>query len=306
MVFTGPDKVQHFFWKDMDLDHPGHDPALSPAFAGNILDLWKKQDAILGEMLDALPPDATVLMLSDHGFEAIYRQVNLANWVGTTDLPEWLQDHAIPPLLITNGILHYILEGQLAGASDREEFLDRFIARCRELRDPATGLVPFENLFRREEIYSGRMLEKAPDLVFQEVPRYFVTRGAPDSLDLPIFQDVWTTSFSAHHRPEGILAVVGPSICRPAAGDLRTRLAGGGDFREAKILDVAPTLLALMNQIIPDLMDGRVLEEAVCPEFLAAHPPRTEPVEGFLLDRLPPSKLSPEEREKMKALPYIN
>jgi predicted AlkP superfamily phosphohydrolase/phosphomutase len=306
LVFTGPDKVQHFFWKYMDPDHPNHDPALANRLGGNILELWKKQDAILGEVLAALPENATVMMLSDHGFDGIYRQVNLANWLATTELPKWLQSHAIPPLNITNGILHYILEGQLTGGSDREAFVDKFIDLCGRLEDPETGQKPIENMFRREEIYSGRMEVKAPDIVFQETPKYFVTRGVVDSLDLPTFQDVWTTSFSAHHRPEGILAVRSPMVVRSSEGSLRERLAGGGDYDKANIMDVAPTLLALMQESIPEAMDGRVLEEVLDPAFLAGHPIVIEKIEGFLLDRLPPSELSPEDRERYKAIPYIN
>lgn len=305
MVFTGPDKVQHFFWKFMDPQHPSYDPAAARQYGDHILDLWKKQDAVLGELLAALPEDATVMMLSDHGFEGIYRQVNMANWLPGTPLPSWLDELAIPPLSVTNGILHYEIEGRLAGSSDREEFLDRFIGLCGTLHDPQTGQTPFESVFRREDIYEGRMLEKAPDVIIQETPHYFVTRGVPDSAGVPVFQDVWTTSFSAHHRPEGILAIKGPHTCGVKPGSLRERLGAGGDFAQAHIMDVAPTLLALMNQPIPDDMDGRVLEEVVCAEFLSAYPPRIEPVEGFLLDRAPPSNLSDADREKMKALPYI-
>lgn len=306
LVFTGTDKVQHFFWKDMDPNHPRHTAVDAARYGNNILNLWKRQDAILGKMLAEIPPDATVLLLSDHGFDAIYRQVNMANWLMKTDLPEWLQHHAIPPMLITNGLLHYILKGQLVGSSDREAFLDKLIGMCRNLKDPATGKCPFESLFRREDIYTGRMVEKAPDLVFQEIPKYYVTRGDPDSTDLPVFQDIWSTSFSAHHRPQGILAIRSPAVGGIKGGDLAQRLAAGGDFKDAQILDVTPTLLELMGQVIPKEMDGRVLKEVIRPDFLAKHPPRIEEVEGFLLDRLPPSTLTPEERERMKALPYIN
>jgi predicted AlkP superfamily phosphohydrolase/phosphomutase len=305
LVFTATDKVQHFFWEDMDPNHPRHDPERAKTFGNAILDLWKKQDAIMGELLAALPPDATVLLMSDHGFDAIYRQVNMETWIGKTDVPAWLKTHSIPPTMITNGIVHYILSGPLAGGADREEFIDTFVALAKELKDPDTGACPFESVFRREDIYSGRMLEKAPDIVIQEIPKYFVTKGPPDSAGVPVFQDLWSTGFSAHHRPHGVLAVRGPDIRTSTSGSLRERLAGGGDFQDANILDVAPTLLALMQQTVPDAMDGRVLTETITPEFLAAHPVDIREVEGFLLDRLPPSELSPEDLEKFRALPYL-
>jgi predicted AlkP superfamily phosphohydrolase/phosphomutase len=274
-------------------------------YGNAILDLWKKQDAILGRMLALIPEDATVMMMSDHGFDAIYRQVNMANWVAQTEVPDLLKTMAVPPLNITNGILHYSLQSQLAGGSDREAFLDRFIQMCKDLEDPETGVHPFQYIFRREDIYKGRMLEKAPDLVFHEHAKYFVTRGKPDSTDMPIFQNVWTTSFSATHRPEGIFALKGPGVKKNTSGTLRERLAAGGDFQHANIIDVAPTMLAMMDQPVPDAMDGRVLTEGLTGDFLAAHPVKVEEVPGFLLDRPEPSDMSDEERQQLKSIPYI-
>jgi hypothetical protein len=60
-----------------------------------------------------------------------------------------------------------------------------------------------------------------------------------------------------------------------------------------------------MQEVIPQAMDGRVLEEVISAEFAIEHPFLVQEVEGFLLDRPPPSTLTPEERERMKALPYI-
>jgi predicted AlkP superfamily phosphohydrolase/phosphomutase len=306
LVFTGTDKVQHMFWEDMDPDHPRHDPEQAGTFGNTILDLWKKQDAILGDLLAALPPDATVLLMSDHGFDGIYRQVNMETWIRKTDLPDWLHTHSIPPSLITNGIVHYILSGPLAGSADREAFIDKFVAMAKDLKDPESGLCPFESVFRREDIYSGRMLEKAPDIVIQEIPKYYATKGPPpDSMTVPIFQDLWSPGFSAHHRPHGIVAMKGPSVRKATSGSIRERLGDGGDFNDANIMDVTPTLLALMEQPVPDAMDGRVLTEAITPGFLAAHPVAIQEVEGFLLDRLPPTEISPEDLEKYKALPYL-
>ncbi|HET9233873.1 MAG TPA: alkaline phosphatase family protein, partial [Candidatus Eisenbacteria bacterium] len=304
-VFTDPDRVQHFFWKDMDPHHPRHTAEGAKLFGKAIHDIWVRDDQILGELLDALPEDATVMLLSDHGMDAIYRQVNLANWLPRTEMPQWLRTDAIPKLLITNGLVHHWVTGRVPGAADREVFLDKFIALCQGLVDPATGVHPFESLFRREDIYAGRLVEKAPDLVFQESPKYYVTKGNPDSTAFPDIQDLWSTSFSGHHRPEGILALRSPAVQVSTQGTLRDRLAGGGDFKRAHIVDVAPTLLALMAEMVPEDMDGRVLEEVITPDFLSQHPVRVGPVEGFLLDALPPSKLTPEEREKLKALPYL-
>jgi predicted AlkP superfamily phosphohydrolase/phosphomutase len=215
--------------------------------------------------------------MSDHGFDAIYRQVNMANWLPRLDLPG-VAHHARHSVHDDHQrSLHYTLDGTLSGSSDREAFIDKF-QDVQGAEGSQTGLCPFEHVYRREDIYNGRMMEKAPDVIFDETAKYYVTRGVPDSVGVPVFQDVWTTSFSAYHRPEGIIAVRGPQVKHSGGGSLRERLARGGDFQNAKILDVMPTLLALMRQPIPDDVDGRVLTEAIDPGFLAEHPPRVEPV----------------------------
>ncbi len=305
LTFTCTDKIQHFFWRHMDPNHPLHHVANLEKHSDAILELWRKQDEILGRMLALIPENATVMMMSDHGFDAIYRQVNMANWISHTEVPQLMKTMAVPKLYITNGILHYELQGELPGGSDREAFLDRFIQICKDLKDPKTGVHPFEYIFRREDVFSGRMVEKAPDVVFFEAPKYYVTMGRPDSTDLPFVQDVWSTSFSANHRPEGIFAMRGPGVKPRTSGSMRDRLAAGGDFDHANIIDVAPTMLALMSQPIPDDMDGRFLKEGFTKDFLAAHPARIEEVPGFLLDRPEPSKLTDEERQQLKAIPYI-
>jgi hypothetical protein len=50
-------------------------------------------------------------------------------------------------------------------------------------------------------------------------------------------------------------------------------------FEGARIIDVAPTVLYLMGETIPDDMDGRVLVEALDEEFVAANPIEYEAVE---------------------------
>ena len=256
-------------------------------------------------MLALIPEDATVMMMSDHGFDAIYRQVNMANWVARTEVPELLQTMAVPPLNVTNGILHYSLQSQLAGGSDREAFLDRFIQMCKDLEDPETGVHPFQYIFRREDIYHGRMLEKAPDLVFHEHDKYFVTRGKPDSTDMPIFQDVWTTSFSAHPPARGHLCPEGAGGEEERLGDAARALGRGRRF-PARQHHRRGAHHARDDGSARAGRHGRAgAHRRAHGGLLAAHPVTVEEVPGFLLDRPEPSTLSDEEREQLKSIPYI-
>jgi arylsulfatase A-like enzyme len=65
---------------------------------------------------------------------------------------------------------------------------------------------------------------------------------------------------SGVHHPDGIAIFCGPGV-RP-----------GGRVAQASVLDVTPTVLALLGMPVGRDMDGRVLTEAITPEFLAATP----------------------------------
>jgi hypothetical protein len=46
----------------------------------------------------------------------------------------------------------------------------------------------------------------------------------------------------------------------------------------ARIIDLAPTILYLMDAAVPADMDGRVLEEVISPKYFQQNPPRyTQP-----------------------------
>jgi arylsulfatase A-like enzyme len=54
----------------------------------------------------------------------------------------------------------------------------------------------------------------------------------------------------------------------------------GVSLSGAGLADIAPTILHLMGQSVPDYMDGRVLEEAIEDEFMASHRPVRQRVDG--------------------------
>jgi predicted AlkP superfamily phosphohydrolase/phosphomutase len=141
-----------------------------------------------------------------------------------------------------------------------EEFL-------KGLKDPQTGKPAIRNVYRARDLYEGRTLAKAPDLILSWWEDHFLlersTPGGPAELDVersktPIRGGV---EFAGSHRPDGVFALAG--------GPVRKGFA----FDGARIIDVAPTLLYLMGLPVPSSMDGRVLVEALDPDFVAARPP---------------------------------
>ena len=141
---------------------------------------------------------------------------------------------------------------------------DKIAQKLLSLRDPETGQPAIRAVYRREELYNGPYVDQAPDLivywgdgykrdervgekhpgVFQRKPKLI------PSLNYVI---------NGSHRLHGVLFLYGASFKQ-------------GSVEGAKIMDLTPTMLYLLGVPVPDDMDGRVLTEALDPQWLTRHP----------------------------------
>jgi predicted AlkP superfamily phosphohydrolase/phosphomutase len=138
-----------------------------------------------------------------------------------------------------------------------EDVIQQLLTRLPRITDPATGNPVLRGIYRREDLYSGPHLEKAPPVVFELTPGYMVDNKVSVG---SMFDDVLPSAGTGTHHPDGFFALFGESI-EPCAEPL-----------SAHITDIAPTILYLMREAIPASMDGRMLEEALKPDVLAALP----------------------------------
>jgi predicted AlkP superfamily phosphohydrolase/phosphomutase len=72
--FIALDIMMHALWRFMDQTHPRHE---SSPYQHAIRDAYQLVDEYIGKMLDMLPDDANVLVMSDHGFGPLHNMVNL-------------------------------------------------------------------------------------------------------------------------------------------------------------------------------------------------------------------------------------
>jgi predicted AlkP superfamily phosphohydrolase/phosphomutase len=71
VYFRSPDIVSHNHWKGFDPERfPGADPGQIEASRGEVPRIYEAVDREIGRIVEAAPPDANVLVLSDHGFHA--------------------------------------------------------------------------------------------------------------------------------------------------------------------------------------------------------------------------------------------
>ena len=67
------DRLHHIFWKYFDRD-------LAP-FAAAFRQFYRRIDELIGQIVKDLPEDMALLMLSDHGFTRLQREVYLNRWL---------------------------------------------------------------------------------------------------------------------------------------------------------------------------------------------------------------------------------
>jgi predicted AlkP superfamily phosphohydrolase/phosphomutase len=151
--------------------------------------------------------------------------------------------------------------------------------------DPRTGVRPIARMLRREEVFSGRYLETAPDIVLEAAPLYSLTHASS------VVEDAdW---LSGDHRVEGVVAAAGPRV-RPDAFE-----------RPAHLVDLAPTILAALGVPASVKHDGRVLTELVGEEASAAIAAAVAADVGVKADSGLDAEEAREVEEHLRGLGYL-
>lgn len=309
--FLATDIGQHALWKHQDPDHPAHDPALAARFGGAIRDIYARLDSVVGQMM-ALVPDATVIVMSDHGFGPLHRIVNLnmlfleAGLLALKQTPwvrlrGWAFRRGLTPAAVWKIIERVGLQNAVWRVSKkaRNEVVNRFLGfedvdwsrtlaysmghvgqvyinlKGREpqgvvepadyvsVRERVIGVIEHlgdrqdapvhvDRVIPRERAASGPYLDRAPDL--------HVVMDGYRTIAFPLFAAdgrVVTRQIrgdSGCHRLHGVFIACGPGVAH-------------GEISGARIIDLAPTILHLMNVPVPDDMDGRMLAEALATQL---------------------------------------
>ncbi len=150
------------------------------------------------------------------------------------------------------GEVHINLRGRepqgIVSAEEYDRVRDDVIDRLRQLKLP-DGAPLIEHLWKKEEIYSGAHLAEAPDILF--LPRNLETIAFGDFEFGSNKVIERSYGVSSSHRMNGIFVASGAGV------------KNAGEFHDARLIDLAPTILHLMGLPVPRDMDGRVLSEAL-------------------------------------------
>jgi len=80
-VFMELDTIQHKFWKYMDKTYPGYNKEKADKFGTTIYDFYKKLDDVLGEFIEKIGNDITLIIVGDHGSGPALKTFYINNWL---------------------------------------------------------------------------------------------------------------------------------------------------------------------------------------------------------------------------------
>ena len=237
------DRINHFMWRF--LEEPETE---NGAF---FLDFYRRLDDLIGVIAGRLGSTAELIILSDHGFCATRREVQVNRWLeekgylsydgapeGFTSLATESRAFSLVP-----GRIHILREGAwdkgTVSEGAYEAVREGIIADLKGWRDPETGEQIPQHVFRREEIFHGPFVERAPDILVHPRNGYDLKAALGSGA-------LFTSSplQGMHTRDDALLVVRGralPSSARP------------------NILDVMPTVLGLLGVESPGDLDGKML-----------------------------------------------
>ena len=277
-VFLATDHVSHMFYRLIDPQHPRYDPVLAAKYGDAILKTYERMDHIVGEVVAAMKPGSTLLIVSDHGFHTWRKGFNTNTWLvqngymalknpgaenKTYNLENLFGQGSFFPNVDWSHTKAYALGlGQIylnirgrekLGILDRGPETDKLLEEIRQkllaVRDPDTQHPVIQSVHLGTEIFHGPHMPDAPDLQLDFYDGYRTS---------------WQTSLGA--IPSGIVVANmkkwSGDHCASDPRDTQgiffsNRVVSTTD---PSIQDIAPTVLKILAVATPGKLDGRALE----------------------------------------------
>jgi predicted AlkP superfamily phosphohydrolase/phosphomutase len=229
-----------------------NDPIYAPQFMAFI----RKIDDMLGQLCEKLDSHTKLVVLSDHGFCTIKKEVYVNYWL---EQQGWLtfedgvprdkrkleslssaaQAYSLDPGRVFVSLRGREPNGAVAPGTAYEALRDEIAATAMELRDPDTGEQMIQKVLRREQVYSGPHIGQAADLILVPFDGY--------DLKGPLGKDSLTFK--------------GDELEGMHTYDDAALYVRGEQLRDGPIwvADPMPTILELVSVPVPADVDGQSL-----------------------------------------------
>ena len=266
-VEMGTDRLHHAMWAYHDKTHPKYDPD-SP-YVNAVRDYYRYLDEEIGTLLDRLPDETHVVVISDHGAKKMEGGICINEWLrreGYLNLKSDPPDGELTTLdklevdwektsVWGDGgyygrIFLNVVDREPQGvipADQYESFRDRIAEAIKSI--PAPDGTPLKTrVFKPESIYR-KVRGVAPDLLvyFDDLGRRSV--GSLGHGDIYTVEND-TGPDDANHAENGIW------IYAPPKREREPLKSAGTQLNAVQLMDFAPTVLDLFGLEIPQDMQG--------------------------------------------------
>jgi len=292
-VFVEPDTAQHFFWHRMD----------------KILKCYVEMDHIVGDLVKiarSIDEKTHIFIISDHGGRPLNKLVVLNNWlikegwlklrkralseilrkfgINRENIKRILERVRLSKIVKETGLKASWLPSKTKGIWDidwdktlayahqtygqifinydkvktREDIIrlaNQIANKLKDLTDPEDGQLIVKEIYLKHQIFSGSRAYDAPDIYVVPNDGYdFIAFHPQSDMNSLILQ----SPRSGTHSQEGIIICNGPGIKK-------------GLCIDASIVDIAPTVLYLLDIPIPTYIDGKPLLEILEDNLRSKH-----------------------------------
>lgn len=238
-VITETDRLHHYLWNALqNKEHPQYN---------FFLNFYRKLDSFIGEMYHRTGDDISFIILSDHGFTAIKKEVYINTWLKEkgylkfrNEKPETFEDmleeskiFALDPARFYIHLKDKYIYGSVNGSeydSLRQKLKEELLSLVID------GEKAIKTVLFKEDIYHGSLYDNAPDLVALPYKGYDL-KGAINKTEL-----TGKGFLTGGHTREDAVFFINRKI----------------ETNDVNIIDVGPTIISLLG-IKENSFDGRCL-----------------------------------------------
>ncbi|GAB6862249.1 alkaline phosphatase family protein [Haloplanus litoreus] len=331
-VVSATDWAQHYFWRHYDPEHVLHEESPS---SDALTKVWERVDETVGLVAArAARDDARLLLVSDHGFGPVNRTFHSNDWLRregfrvdtaesivdqlrTTYFPHLrrLGEAVVSVVPQLNDVAKSVgtsirkspgsnvdVDASIAFAP-RQNLTCGMVYFCTEdetsRRHVIEGLESLPapdgehldvTVYDPADLYEGPNTDLAPDLLFTIDDFECAVDPRPATSGRVFETGPPSPARSGGHRREGVFVFTGPNVRSGSEG-------------AATLLDVAPTLLWLQDEPIPEEMDGEPMFDAFAVE---SAPPNRVPLADLVNSERVVRRADDEEvQQRLEDLGYI-
>ena len=256
--FSSTDLQAHMFWWDSDDKHPTRTSAAAKKYFGKLKEVYSKMDSVVGDIVKRYGDEATIIVMSDHGFANFKRQFNLNTWLrdngylGPAEATavlmdvDWSKTRAYG--LGINGL--YINQagrernGIVSSGEEREKLIEELVSKLEAVRDD-NGRKVMRKVHRTDEIYNGTAMALAPDLIIGYSRDYRASWSTClGNMGKEVLSDN-NAAWSADHCADAS-EVPGVIFSNKPIAD-----------KAISLVDLAPSILTKFGLKVPSTMEGK-------------------------------------------------